>query len=351
MAIRLYNLKSFLFRNFCTLQKDFRTEFNLHDFRSRKSFRLQTSSKFIDIIIPTYRRENRVIELIKLLTRQTKNGDSVIVVWQNLEKPPHYYHSGVKFIHFYKPNLPAARNIGLKESHNEIVLYLDDDVIPENNFLDEHRKCYDNPQTGAVAGFIYDSLFLPSNKPSSFNYHTGELIQNFACETSQKTISFMGAHMSFRRKALQNINGFDIHFTKNALWEEIDCAFRLLNAGYDILFCSNARVKHLRFSKGGCRTEKGIKYVFYYFVNTTFFSCNYIPVRYSFDWFGFWINHLKYLSRGNNIIIGNKNNIPCRCIYTIAGLFGMLTGFIRFLLYGKRKKLPSAVVKAFENDL
>ncbi|HLV31006.1 MAG TPA: glycosyltransferase [Chitinispirillaceae bacterium] len=308
-------------------------------------------SRFIDIIIPTYNRSSTVIIfLVNLLVKQIKPEDSITIVWQNHEKPPGFDYSRVNIIHLNRPNLPAARNIGLHSGKNDIVLYLDDDIIPQKGLLDAHRKCYDNPQTGAVAGFIHDPLFRASDKPSSFDYRTCQLIQNFSCKISQKTISFMGANMSFKRTALENIGGFNTNFIHNALWEEIDCAFRLLNAGFNILFCADAKVNHLQLPDGGCRTDKDSKYIFHLFANTTFFSCTYIPLIYFRDWFRFWKNRLEFLSRKNNKT-GKKTSISYRYNYIIAGFLGILTGFLRFFLHGKKQKLPLDVIKNSGNKI
>lgn len=303
----------------------------------------------IDIIIPTYKRGLAAINLANLLIQQLQNDDSITIVWQNEEKPPEPFHPSVNIISLPHPNLPEARNAGLYARNNVIVLYLDDDIIPDKGLLNAHRRCYDNPDIGAVAGFIDDPLFTDSNKPSRFDYRTCQLIQNFSCTTSQKTISFMGANMSFKRTALESIDGFNKNFTHNALWEEIDCAFRLLNIGFDIFFCSDAKVKHIRSEKGGCRTDKGACEIYHYFANTTFFSCTYIPLRYFFDWFRFWKNRLEFISRKSD----NKNTktvISHKPAFLLAGLLGIMTGFIRFLLHGKKQSLPD-IIKNFGNCL
>lgn len=303
----------------------------------------------IDIIIPTYKRGLAAINLANLLIQQLQPDDSITIVWQNKEKPPKSYHPSVNTIYLPHPNLPEARNAGLYTKNNAIVLYLDDDVIPDKNLLDAHRRCYDNPDIGAVAGFIDDPLFMPSKKASWFDYRTCQLIQNFSCAISQKTISFMGANMSFKRVVLENIGGFNKNFTHNALWEEIDCAFRLLNSGFDIFFCSDAKVKHIRMTKGGCRTDKGACEIYHYFANTTFFSCTYLRFRYFFDWFEFWKNRLEFMSRKSDTK-NTKTVMSHKLIYLIAGLLGIIAGFVRFFLHGKKQKLPD-LIKSFGNCL
>ena len=251
----------------------------------------------IDIIIPTYKRKDAVIGVVEAVVPQMKENDRMYIVWQGKNRPD-IHNPCVQMLYLNVPNLPKARNTGLQYGTSEIVLFLDDDVRPKRTLLNEHRKMYKNNRIGGVAGYVEDSMFTNRIEvPSYFNTTTGECIQKFSVKKSQETISVMGANMSFRRDLLEQIGGFDTNFKGNALWEDVDMAFRIRKTGYLIWYNANARVKHLRIHNGGCRSDHGMRYVFDQFANTAYFACKYAEKRYYLQWLRYWKYRLEYIAR------------------------------------------------------
>jgi O-antigen biosynthesis protein len=287
----------------------------------------------IDIIIPTFGRAHRVKRLIDGLVSQLTENDCVYIVWQGAVKPDIQESLQVRLIHSSPPNLPRARNKGIAAGTGEILLFLDDDVETiDKCLLSAHRNPYFEDDVGAVAGFIDDPLFNAHNAlPSEFHETTGELVQNFACGKSQYTVSVMGANMSFRRTTLLAVNGFDENFTKNALWEEVDCVFRIKNAGWKIWYCADARVRHLRDPEGGCRSGGQYAYCFHQFGNTAYFAARHAPKKYYASWFFFWKYQLEFSSRKK---MGWLKHDP---IMVLAGILGACGGIVRFVAKRNRQ--------------
>ncbi len=289
----------------------------------------------IDVIIPTCGRANRVKRLVDDLENQLAENDTLYIIWQGTPKPDIQESRQVRLVHSSPPNLPRARNKGMAAGTGEIVLFLDDDVeILDKCLLSAHRSPYFEEDVGAVAGFVDDPFFNARNAlPSRFDETTGELVQNFACAKSQYTISVMGANMSFRRTALCAVNGFDENFKGNALWEEIDCAFRIRKAGWKIWYCADARVKHLRDDRGGCRKAGPYAYCYRQFANTAYFAARHAPVKYYASWFNFWKYRLEYLSRIKIIWLMHDP------MMVLAGILGTCGGIARFIIKKKKRSL------------
>lgn len=294
----------------------------------------------IDVVIATYNRSDAVDNVINGILEQCLPDDSIYVVFQDFSQIKKYDNHRIKSLLSLPPNLPKARNAGLKAGVNPIILFVDDDVIPDENLLSNHRDCYNNQSIAAVAGYVDDPLFEKENEcPSIFDPSTGKLIQNFSIRKSQFTISVMGANMSFRREALNRIGGFDPCFKRNALWEEIDCAFRLLKNNLEIWYCADARVTHLRNSNGGCREDSNCRYIYHSYANMAYFCCKYIPARYLKSWFTYWKYRLEYETR---IKSGKKHQIISHDLFcVIAAACGVISGIWRYRLYGKHIGLPS----------
>jgi O-antigen biosynthesis protein len=289
----------------------------------------------IDIIIPTFGRAQRVKSFADSLINQLAENDRIYIVWQGTIKPDVQESRQVRLIHSSPPNLPKARNKGLAAGTGEIVLFLDDDVETlDKCLLSAHCNPYFEEDVGGVAGFVDDPLFNAQNAlPSKFDETTGELVQNFACAKSQYTVSVMGANMSFRRKALCAVNGFDENFIKNALWEEVDCAFRMRNAGWKIWYCADARVRHLRDAEGGCRSGGQNMYCFHQFANTAYFAARHASKKYYASWFVFWKYRLEFLSRKKR---GWLKHDP---IMALAGIAGACAGILMFVIKRKKRSL------------
>jgi GT2 family glycosyltransferase len=288
----------------------------------------------IDVIIPTYDRPSRVPPLVGFLAGQLTPSDHVYIIWQGAMKPEARDFPNVHYIQSSPPNLPKARNRGIAEGSGEICLFFDDDVeILNFDILELHRNAYAREKTGVVAGYI-DDPFLDkrSGKPSMFDEMTGEIVQNFSVDQSQDTVSVMGAHMSFKRQALMDVGGFDEHFRANALWEEVDCAFRVRRAGWKIFYCAEARVKHLHEQKGGCRRqrEQSIGYMYHQFANTAYFAGRYAQPKYYRSWLLFWKYRLEFLSRKKWFFLEHDPWLAG------AGIAGALGGIVRYVMQGKK---------------
>ena len=285
----------------------------------------------IDIIIPTFSRPQFIGPLARSLEKFLKDGDTIFVVWQGAHKPEIQSTARLRFIHSAPPNLPKARNKGIAEGTGAIALFLDDDIEAfDENLLEIHRKIHEDACIGAVAGFIDDPLFTRQGESCSrYDETTGEIIQNFSLLESRDTISVMGAHMSFKRAALASIGGFDENFKKNALWEEIDCAFRMRKSGWRIRYCPEAKVRHLRAQSGGCRSKSAIGYMYHQFANTAYFAARHAPRVYYRSWFRFWKYRLEFLSRRRVLWLRHDPRLVG------AGILGAIRGIVRYLTRNK----------------
>ena len=183
-------------------------------------------------------------------------------------------------IHYYKifvKGLPHARNYGLRQALGEIVIFCDDDVIPDHNFIENHIQNYQEKEVGGVGGrIILSENQSPCN--SNLNKVIGKvrwwdayLIDNFDATERVYIDHVQGCNMSFRKEALIKAGGFDECFGGSAHLEETDLCLRIRKAGYKIVFDPKAELIHLKDTKGGCRAENYKQWFYWYGYNNMLF--------------------------------------------------------------------------------
>src|SRR5260370_1119545 len=87
----------------------------------------------VAVVIPTYQRERVLIDTVRLVLAQDPPPDEVLVIDQTPKHEPDTLdflrtqsRAGViRWIRQQPPNLPAARNRGLRDATSDIVLFLD----------------------------------------------------------------------------------------------------------------------------------------------------------------------------------------------------------------------------------
>lgn len=126
----------------------------------------------------------------------------------------------------------AARNQGWRRSTADWVVFLDDDVLPDQEWLERLGTDLDVPAVVAGSqGRIRVSL--PSDRrPTDWERNVKGL----------ETARYATADMAYRRSVLEEVGGFDETFPR-AFREDADLALRVLDAGYELVR-GTRRVEH-----------------------------------------------------------------------------------------------------------
>lgn len=220
----------------------------------------------ISLIIPSRNRLKYVQDLLNDLGRQTLPSDEIIVVDQS--KQPYAISSNFNLVHIIDQERGPchARNIGLEQSSGEILVFLDDDIRIEPDFL--HHLCTPiiNKQYSAVVGAMCDA---GGNYPYKENSLTKRKTNNWLLTLTANpgfpgqspTLSFTTCCSAIHRDVFEQVGGFDSFFDPNGAGEDREFGLRIFKAGFPILYNGKAYVRHLGVPSGGRRgSGMGFKY-------------------------------------------------------------------------------------------
>ncbi len=230
----------------------------------------------LSVVIPTLGRDDVLIDTVRALSRQSVAPLEILVVDQN--DPPFENvdtemkrHPLVRHIKSATTGCWHNCNVGIQEARGDIVLFLDDDIIPDERLVEMHLKNYGDPSVSGVAGRVEQ----PQNDldPATIRvvgkYHpwSGKVTGNFNARARAEVDSVPGGNVSFRIEVLKEIGGFDVGYGGNGYYGEADIALRVVESGHRIVFDPDATLKHLMAARGGNRVADKARHTYFFLKN------------------------------------------------------------------------------------
>ena len=207
----------------------------------------------ISAVIPTYQREQVLLDTIDHLLKLEPAPAEILVVDQTEEHEPETTQvlgrlenaEKIRWIRLPQPSITHAMNIGLEEARNETVLFLDDDIIPGQTLIEAHARAHLQHGSNIVAG----QVLQPGEEPAITESGPFRF-----CSNRPRFISeLMGGNFSIKRKLALELGGFDENFVQVAYRFEAEFAERALARGEKIYFEPAASIRHLKERRGGTR--------------------------------------------------------------------------------------------------
>ena len=219
----------------------------------------------ISIVIPTYNREEVLIQTLSDLLMLKHRALEIIVVDQSLrhgvevtKSLSNMHESGdIRWLKLTTPSIPNAMNIGAIEALGEVVLFVDDDILTRSNLVRQHALRYLKSEVRGVAGQVIQS-WEQELSPDEGSYRKGDthdpdaFMFNSAIATTVRR--FIGCNISFKREDFLAIGGFDNNFSKVAYRYESESAERFVASGRVLVFEPKASIQHLKEKSGGTRS-------------------------------------------------------------------------------------------------
>ncbi|MBI2899404.1 MAG: glycosyltransferase family 2 protein, partial [Planctomycetes bacterium] len=147
-----------------------------------------------------------------------------------------------------------------------VVLFIDDDVVPDADLVRRHVENYEDPAISGVGGSVRGGYDLPDMRGpvGTFRPADGVVIRNFGAGPRREVQHLPGGNMSFRRGVFERIGGFEPAYGGAAIGEETDFCLRAVRAGFRLVYDPSATLDHLHLPAGGCRTPRFDEWLFWH---------------------------------------------------------------------------------------
>jgi glycosyltransferase involved in cell wall biosynthesis len=198
----------------------------------------------ISVVICTYNGSATLRECLEgVLTLHYPNYEVIVVSDGSTDESPQIAraYEGVSVIETPQRGLSSARNTGLQVASGEIVAYIDDDAIPDPDWLTHMAATFASGRYAAVGG--------PNVLPDASSA-VAQCVANAPGGPTHVLVSDLeaehvpGCNMAIRKADLEELGGFDPQF--RAAGDDVDICWRLLDSGRRIAFSPGAVVWHHR---------------------------------------------------------------------------------------------------------
>jgi len=209
----------------------------------------QESEPTVSIIVPVRNGEATIPALLESLTKLDYDRDKLefhIVDGHSTDKTTDIVKQyPVKLITQDGKGLNAARNTGVRNSQSEIIAFTDSDCIVPANWVRNIVKNFNDSQIGCAGGSIKgcNGDFLSDYADNSFM----PVLRIFKKREVLDSIKLLsrypaGCNMAFRRKAVEDVGGFD-ESIRHA-FDEDELIERICKAGYKMVLDPDCLVLH-----------------------------------------------------------------------------------------------------------
>ena len=210
----------------------------------------------VSVIIPTRDRGAYVNDLLLDLHNQAVMPHELIVVDQSV-MPTEL--KGCIYITDNQTGPCHARNLGIMRASGDILLFLDDDIRLEADFIQKIVKSFESPSVHAVT-FANCSPAGEYPFQTSYDYLNQDTDNWFKLLTANPnfpgkrcTLSFPAGCSAIRKTVVHEVGGFDTFFDPTGAGEDREYGYRLFKMGYRVVYDGSPRILHLGAPKGGSR--------------------------------------------------------------------------------------------------
>lgn len=205
----------------------------------------------VSVIVPTYNRLAQLRRMLEAIGRQDlplAKFEVVVIADGCTDGTDPYLQSlagplAVRAFAQENKGPAAARNRGIAEARSDLVVFLDDDVVPATDFLSEHLRTHAGRKGIAVIG--------PLLTPGDYHLSAWNAWEQAMLEKQYTALAegkwtptarqFFTGNASVARSHLIDVGGFDERYRRA---EDVELGYRLAKRGIEFVFNPRARGYH-----------------------------------------------------------------------------------------------------------
>lgn len=207
----------------------------------------------VSVVINTYNRAASLDLALRSLRRLNYPHFEVIVVngpsTDNTVDALKKWSSSIRAGTCADRNLSVSRNVGIEMARGDLVAFIDDDAVADENWLNDAVTGFDSDEVAATGGAVFNH----TGYDAQYRYNTADRLGNAYFDRKSPATEFCypgcsrfsyvpGGNSVFRRKCLLEVGAFDEEF--DYYLDETDVCLRLVDAGYVLKQLPNAFVYH-----------------------------------------------------------------------------------------------------------
>jgi cellulose synthase/poly-beta-1,6-N-acetylglucosamine synthase-like glycosyltransferase len=219
----------------------------------------------VTVIVPVKNGEQTIqplLESLQNLDYDPKKVEVVVVDGNSKDKTREIVKKyPVKLVIENKKGINLARNMGIKNSNGEIIVFTDSDCIVPSNWVTKIVENFKDPQVSCVGGsaIALDNDFVSQYADNSIV----RLMPVFKKREELKQVKPFfghpaGCNMAFRRKAVEEVGFFDEQIQYG--FDEVEFADRICRAGYKMVLDPEVSVWHKHRSTFGEFLKQNFQY-------------------------------------------------------------------------------------------
>ena len=201
----------------------------------------------LSIILPTYNRLDALDICLKALCQQQNVLENwqVLIVNDGGESVKNLVVEYQKYFNIRQltqenKGPASARNLGVENADGEIIAFLDDDCIPEKNWISEILSC---SKMGAITGGLVTNWYS-----SNLYSESSQLLLDFLYQQNPSTIDafFTSNNFSLYKTDFIKIGGFSTRFRTSA-GEDREFCVRARNMGLRLRLNESIKINHAHY--------------------------------------------------------------------------------------------------------
>lgn len=177
---------------------------------------MMTQNKYILSVIICAHTEERwqsLVEAVASVQRQTRQPEETVVVIDHnvplFERAQQHLQNVLVIENIEQEGLSGARNSGIAQSKGDILAFLDDDAIADENWLEYLSIPFDDERVLGSGGMIaprWDHA-IPLWLPTEFYWVVGCTYQGLP-QAAMTVRNLIGTNMMLRRRVFEHVGGF-----------------------------------------------------------------------------------------------------------------------------------------------